>query len=494
MMIMKTILLFLMLSPLIASSQWTQVGVDVDGEAPGDFFGLTSAISGDGAIMAVGSVFNDDGGSDSGSVRVYENMSGTWTQIGSDINGVVANDWFGYSIDLNFDGSILAIGAPFNDVNGNNSGHVKMFINIAGTWVQRGPTILGEGNGDSAGYSVGLSDDGNRIAIGARGDDDNGTDSGHVRIYQFTTGADRLPVWTQIGQDIDGESSGDASGHTLCLSADGTIVAIGSPRSSSDTGQVRIYKFISTAWTQIGQDINGETTGDWSGYSMSLSTDGSIVAIGAPFNSPGNKGSVRVYEDMSGVWTQIGVDIDGESSADESGSSVSLSADGSVLAVGARRNDGNGSSSGHTRIYQNMSGSWIQIGLDIDGESFGDFSGDSVSLSSNGSIVVIGASGNNGVNGSDSGHVRVFENPTLGVSEFSIQLSLQLYPNPTTGGFSIDSNQEINNVNVYDLQGKLIKSFNEDRSIYYIDEFASGIYFLDIETEHGKIVRKIVKE
>ena len=67
--------------------------------------------------------------------------------------------------------------------------------------------------------------------------------------------------------------------------------------------------------------------------------------------------------------------------SDYSGYSVSLSADGSVVAIGAYLNDGNGGNSGHVRIYENDNGTWTQIGSDIDGEgSSSDYSGNSVSL------------------------------------------------------------------------------------------------------------------
>ena len=109
---------------------------------------------------------------------------------------------------------------------------------------------------------------------------------------------------------------------------------------------------------------------------------------------------------------QIGHDIDGEAAYDYSGSSVSLSSDGSIVAIGAKENDGNGTESGHVRIYQNISGTWTQIGDDIDGEAARDYSGSSVSLSSDGSVVAIGAYGNDG-NGSDSGHVRIYQTATI---------------------------------------------------------------------------------
>ena len=76
---------------------------------------------------------------------------------------------------------------------------------------------------------------------------------------------------------------------------------------------------------------------------------------------------------------QLGADINGEATSDESGYSVSLSSDGNTVAIGATYNDGNGSNSGHVRIYENIGGSWSQIGQDIDGEAAGDESGYSVS-------------------------------------------------------------------------------------------------------------------
>ena len=51
-------------------------------------------------------------------------------------------------------------------------------------------------------------------------------------------------------------------------------------------------------------------------------------------------------------WSQLGADIDGEATDDYSGYSVSLSSDGTKVAIGAPYNDGNGSNSGHVRVYE----------------------------------------------------------------------------------------------------------------------------------------------
>ena len=52
---------------------------------------------------------------------------------------------------------------------------------------------------------------------------------------------------------------------------------------------------------------------------------------------------------------------------------------------------------------------WVQRGGDIDGESVDDWSGNSISLSSDGSVVAIGAILNDGYGGDESGHVRIYE-------------------------------------------------------------------------------------
>ena len=332
------------------SSVRAQIGSDIDGEAVDDQSGYSVSLSSDGSIVAIGAVQNDGNGGNAGHVRVYQNVSGTWTQVGSDIDGEASNDWSGRSVSLDSSGTTLAIGARYNNGNGSNSGHVRVYQNISGTWTQVGSDIDGDAAGDYSGYSVSLSSDGSILAIGAPYNDGNGTSSGHVRVYQNVSG-----TWTQVGSDIDGEAANDYSGWSVSLSNDGSIVAIGAisnDGNGSNSGHVRVYKNVSGTWTKVGSDIDGEAAYDQSGYSVSLINDGSIVAIAARYNDGGgaDAGHVRIHQNVSGTWTQVGSDIDGEASNDWSGFSVSLSSDGSIVAIGAIKNDGNGSSSGHVRV------------------------------------------------------------------------------------------------------------------------------------------------
>ena len=125
---------------------------------------------------------------------------------------------------------------------------------------------------------------------------------------------------------------------------------------------MRIYKNVNNIWTQVGGDIDGELSGDNSGWSVSISSDGSIVAIGAPWNDGNgtNSGHVRIYKNVNNTWTQVGGDIDGEAAGNKSGWTVNLSADGSIVAIGSPSldDDGNGTNSGHVRIYKNVNNIW----------------------------------------------------------------------------------------------------------------------------------------
>jgi hypothetical protein len=398
------ILTFSFLSVLFAQ---TQLGSDIDGEMAGDQSGTSVSMSSNGSRVAIGA--DGNGINYSGHVRVYEYSSGSWSQLGTDIDGEAFGDQSGISVSLNSDGSLVAIGAFLNDGNGYAAGHVRIYYYNGFSWSQLGYDIDGEAPNDQSGASVSLNSDGTRVAIGAPGNDNNGDNSGHVRVYEYSSGS-----WSQLGSDIDGEAAGDFSGAVgnVSLNSDGTRVAIGASGNDSNgdaAGHVRIYYFNGFSWSQSGSDIDGEAAGDISSV-VSLNSDGTRVAIGG-YGNVGNgdyAGHVRVYEYSSGSWSQLGSDIDGEAADDWSGTSVSLNSDGTRVAIGADGNDGNGDDAGHVRVYKYSSGSWSQLGSDIDGEGAGDASGWSVSLNSDASHVAIGAYGNNG-NGDDAGHVRVYE-------------------------------------------------------------------------------------
>ena len=127
----------------------------------------------------------------------------------------------------------------------------------------------------------------------------------------------------------------------------------------------------------------------------------------------------RFLQVLGMTWQQVGSDLDGVAADDLSGYSVAMSGDGMRVIVGAPWNDGNGDDSGHARVYKEVDGNWFQVGSDIDGEAAYNLSGASVAMSGDGMRVIVGAPSND-ANGDDSGHARVFKQPSSSAVSWSL--------------------------------------------------------------------------
>lgn len=481
-------LFFLFFVSLLTYGQ-VQIGNNIDGEWFEEQTGKSVSISGDGRVVAIGGPSST---TSAGVVRIYENKSGVWTKTG-EVLGEATYEFNGFSVSLSSDGLTLAIGSPEHKSGTLKTGRVRVYKYIDNTWTKMGGNIIGELDYEKSGASVSLSANGQIVAIGAP----SYSSKGRVRIYEYNQNS---KTWKNIGI-IDGENSGDQNGYSISLSADGTTIAIGAPTRDSygvDAGYVRVFKNINNTWTKIGGDIIGEDLSDRFGFSVSLSADGQIVAIGAPNNkgiNGNNSGHVRVYKNISGTWTKIGTDIDGETASDLSGHSVSLSADGSIVAIGAIANDATviNSDRGHVRVFKNIAETWTKIGTDIDGERTYGQKGYSVSLSADGNTVAIGAPFNTENSMNRSGQVRVYDLTTaLGSDDFVLE-RFAIYPNPAIDFVTIQlqDNLTLERVNIYNSLGQLVKT--DSQHTINISALAKGTYYFEVYTNQGKATRAVVK-
>ena len=337
-----------------------------------------------------------------------------WKRFGNDINNEEFGDKTFNSVSLNSDGTIIAVGSKKNDGDTVNSdrGHVQVYTydSASTQWVQLGQDIDGENTGDKSGHSVSLSSDGTILAIGSINNDDGGNNSGHVRVYNYNS---TNKQWVQLGQDIDGENTGDNSSYSVSLSSDGTILAIGAINNDdggNNSGHVRVYSYNSANnnWTKLGQDIAGAAA-DKFGWSVSLSSDGTVLAVGAKqVNTQDKKGYVQIYEWINTAWVQLGQDIDGESNGDRSGHSISLSKDGNVVIIGSPANQALGVETGHARVFKWNNTTWEQQGNHIVGTKEKDKFGFSVSINNDGTIIGISGTQSD-VHAGGTGYIQLYK-------------------------------------------------------------------------------------
>ncbi|HMC02168.1 MAG TPA: T9SS type A sorting domain-containing protein [Flavobacteriaceae bacterium] len=431
--------------------------------------------------MAIGAIYNNDGGAFAGHVRIYEWNGSAWAQKGSDIDGEAENDQSGYSVSMP-DASTVAIGAPYNDGNGTDSGHVRIYTWNGSAWAQKGSDIDGETANNYSGFAVSMPD-ANTVAIGAYlNNNDGGFQAGHVRIYMWNGSS-----WIPKGDDIDGDAAYDHFGYFVSM-PDADIVAIGAPDSNAVNGNfsgyVRIYAWDSgtSSWEPKGNVFNG-TYFSRTGLSVSM-PDANTVGFGAPFYANGNYGQVRVFYWDGDSWELKGSDIYGGYGT-YTGLSVSMP-DVNTLAIGA---------SNFARIYTWSGSAWV-LNSSIIGEEVGDKFGSSVSMS-DANTVAIGASENDGSD-TESGHVRIYTGFSLGIEENDIGLAIVSYPNPTDGKLTIDlKNGFIHAVVVVrNILGQEVARhvYNSTDRIQLGIPQKAGMYMIEVNADGRKALLKVIKK
>ena len=382
-----------------------QRGGDINGAAASARFGSSVALSDNGNVLAASS----SPSSSSGSVRVYSWSGSAWSQQGSTLSEATRSNYVDYpDVCLSADGTVLA-----SYTLAGTTGRVRAYSWDGSSWSQRGSDLPVTSTHRLSG-SVSISDSGALVAYGVADTTDgtiNASSTGvsRVRVFNWTGSA-----WSQQGSDLltDSTSNGGLSlgyGNAIYLSGDGSAIAVGSindeinTNNSQPKGSVYVYGWSGSAWVKRGSKLIGDAFNDRFGSRVVMNSDGTVVAASSIYSSAGY---VKVFAWNGSAWTQRGATIVGEASGDLSGYSLSLSNDGSVLGVGSQANDGGGTDAGSVRVYSWNGSAWSQSGSDIDGTTSGDYFGTSVSLNASGSSIAVGAPASLTTN---TGYVRVFQ-------------------------------------------------------------------------------------
>ncbi|PTX58969.1 putative secreted protein (Por secretion system target) [Kordia periserrulae] len=310
-----------------------------------------------------------------------------WTQLGNHIEGTQSSGNLGQSVSINGTGQIISVGVP-NKTNstGNNTGQVQVYELQGANWTPKGNPINGINSGDKFGLTQELSDNGTVVAIGAPGFLTNPATSGYMRVYEFN-GTD----WVQRGSDLLGDTPNDSYGTEISLSADGSIVAVAAEPFIT-ASYIRVFQWNGIAWSQLGIDISTGIAGDAFGRSISLSADGMTLIAGAVnHDSPSTDiGRAIVFEWNGTNWVQKGTDLIGDEEDDFFGAGVAINDNGTTIVVGARDNVFN-MSRGYVKIFEWNGSNWMQKGSNLIGEQGGDFFGDVNDINNTGDIIISGS-------------------------------------------------------------------------------------------------------
>jgi hypothetical protein len=288
-----------------------------------------------------------------GVVRVYRfnQTSHAYAPFGIEISG----RYFPITVSMAADGSTFVVCVPSTS---QGQATVYKLNESANAYTQFGSVITGKSDHDLFGFSVSISENGSTFVVGAPYANNTSTRStGQVRVFKLNK---TVNEYTQFGLDINGKNRDDNFGSSVSISADGNVFIVGAPAAAS--GHVSAYKFNETTneYSQFGLEIHGKATGDRFGSSVSLSADGSVFVVGAPFHNASStvvrSGLVRVYQldPITQKYVKIGPDISGETTYDYLGDTMSLSADGLTLVVGAAQYDLNSdvTATGQVRAYK----------------------------------------------------------------------------------------------------------------------------------------------
>lgn len=254
-----------------------------------------------------------------------------------------------------------------------------------------------------------MSADGNTLAIGAPNHLNNGLQVGSATVYQLIN-----DTWTPLGAPIFGDADGADFGFYLSLSADGSRLAVGAPRKMTtveEGGEVSVYEWQNDQWIRQGQPMQGLSFKQRKGWHVSISSDGQRVVASAPWSPAGLSsvpGYVVVYEWQNGQWAQLGSSLQGKHAFDLFGWGNAIAADGNRVAVGAIYNEDVSLRAGSVRVFEWQNGDWQPLGAELYGDHIGNVFGATVSFAVNGNRLGAGGYGNNAAFPS-AGHGRMFD-------------------------------------------------------------------------------------
>ena len=307
----------------LMNNNWTQLGSNI-------FYGnnTITKLSKDGTTLIIGhSNDHNSAGNWYGSIKVYKWDGNNWVQKGNKIYGQSYGGYFGYSVGINHDGSSIVVYSIYDM----NKVRAYQWSDDLSVWEQKGETIsLGNSTSGITQGSIDFSADGSSFIIG-----NPYINNGKVAVFVWN-GIN----WIQKGEIFNGISD-EQLGTNVSINSDGSTILIGSPlndNNGTNTGELKLYEWNDVSWIQKGQTFNGVITTDsdccLSNFASSIDSSGDTFAYWSVLNDDPKNGVLKLYSWNTNQWVQKGASIEGGLGDNNQVNFISLNSNGNTVSIG----------------------------------------------------------------------------------------------------------------------------------------------------------------
>lgn len=386
----------------------TRIPLSVD--LAGRRVGRAAALSDDGSVAVVGAPGFAGVVPPGGVAHVLVRTGESWSERALLRSSAPHDaDGFGSHVAVSGDGTRIAVGGP--GAGPLQSGAIFVFVaGVAGTWTEEAVLIPGGAEADDEISAVALDRTGATLLVGAPADSTPTCASCGAAYVFARTGT----TWTEEARLVSpAPAPFERFGNAVDLSADGRRGIVGVPREDTfaiDVGGARVFTRSGASWAHEALLSHRDAvTMDMCGLAVSLAGDGTRAIVGCPLDDSAvgaNTGSARIFaRDGAGAWTEEAtLEASDAAVRDQLGLAVDLRGDGTRAAVGVPGDPVEGTVEGTVRVHDLVAGRWIpQEILSPAALRLGDAFGRSVSMSSDGTRIMVGADAVDTAGGLDSG-------------------------------------------------------------------------------------------
>ncbi len=355
----------------VESARLNATGAGSD-DQPGAAVAIDASPAG-GYLLYAGAPGDDTGGASSGAaywffaetfdVKVPVDLPSEGKLIaGGDAEG----DRFGGAVAIS--GTTLAVGAHGDDEQGTASGAVYTYDLDGVAWQPQGKMVALGRPGTGFGSAVALA--GNWLAVGAPDDAIEPTAHGALHLFERTASAWESRSMIQIYEPGAQQHFGQA------LAATGTTLVVGAPgrlEGNTPTGIAYVYELGATEWLQTAE-LLPEALPQGADLGVAVATDGELALLGAP-GEDNLEGAAYVFARSASGWVEDGRIVASQREG-KSGYAEAVATQAGLVVVGASSEDGASRDSGAVYLYANEGGAWVETAkllpdLPDDNEQFG---------------------------------------------------------------------------------------------------------------------------